>query len=313
LPIETNPPEHGEYRALVEPFFQRSKSPEVVSKVESLIESLLLKALDRDEIEIVNEFALPIQSRALTYLLNVPESEADTYIGWGIHVFKVDGVLAKKGTALESYLHAQFDRGEREPGEDFFSALGQATYQGRKLTRDEMMGFANLTFAGGRDTIIHSLSSAIAHLGKNPKDLAYLREDPKRIVHASEEFFRAFMPLTHIGRVCPHETDVKGEQVLTNGRVSLGWAAANFDESVFDEPETVKLDRKPNPHLSFGFGTHLCLGAPHARLILRTLLKLLIEHVAEIQVRDEVQHVEKEARYQRKNGFDSLRVSFKCL
>ena len=269
LPIETNPPEHGEYRALVEPFFQRSKSPEVVSKVESLIESLLLKALDRDEIEIVNEFALPIQSRALTYLLNVPESEADTYIGWGIHVFKVDGVLAKKGTDLESYLHAQFDRGEREPGEDFFSALGQATYQGRKLTRDEMMGFANLTFAGGRDTIIHSLSSAIAHLGKNPKDLAYLREDPKRIVHASEEFFRAFMPLTHIGRVCPHETDVKGEQVLTNGRVSLGWAAANFDESVFDEPETVKLDRKPNPHLSFGFGTHLCLGAPHARLILR--------------------------------------------
>ena len=101
--------------------------------------------------------------------------------------------------------------------------------------------------------------------------------------------------------------------MLTNGRVSLGWAAANFDESVFDEPETVKLDRKPNPHLSFGFGTHLCLGAPHARLILRTLLKLLIEHVAEIQVRDEVQHVEKEARYQRKNGFDSLRVSFKCL
>ena len=180
LPIETNPPEHGEYRALVEPFFQRSKSPEVVSKVESLIESLLLKALDRDEIEIVNEFALPIQSRALTYLLNVPESEADTYIGWGIHVFKVDGVLAKKGAALESYLHAQFDRGEREPGEDFFSALGQATYQGRKLTRDEMMGFANLTFAGGRDTIIHSLSSAIAHLGKNPKDLAYLREDPKK-------------------------------------------------------------------------------------------------------------------------------------
>lgn len=64
-----------------------------------------------------------------------------------------------------------------------------------------MMGFANLAFAGGRDTVIHSISSVIAHLAKNPSDLEFLRKDPKRIVHAAEEFFRVFMPLTHIGRV----------------------------------------------------------------------------------------------------------------
>src|ERR1035438_10254147 len=75
LPIETNPPEHTDYRAIIEPFFQRAKQPEVIAKVAELIGKMLSQALTREAIEIVSEFALPVQSRALTYLLNVPESE----------------------------------------------------------------------------------------------------------------------------------------------------------------------------------------------------------------------------------------------
>ena len=308
LPIETNPPEHTEYRAIVEPFFARAKQPDVIAKVEALISERLSEALARESVEIVNEIALPIQSHALTYLLNVPESEATTYISWGMHVFKVTGGEFKKGTSLEDYLHAQFDRAEANPGEDFFSALTKATYRGRPLSREEMMGFGNLTFAGGRDTIIHSISSIVAYLGRNPDALEYLRQDPKRIVHAGEEFFRVFMPLTHIGRVCPVETDVHGVTVPADGRVSLGWASANFDEAVFDAPEEIRLDRKPNPHISFGFGTHLCLGAPHARLIVRSLLQTLTERVGCITVLEAKQHIENEAYYQRSNGYESLTV-----
>ena len=308
LPIETNPPEHTEYRAIVEPFFQRAKQPDVIAQVEALIAEKLSEALGRESVEVVNDLALPVQSRALTYLLNMPESEADTWIGWGMHVFKVTGGTFKKGTSLEDYLSAQFDRAVANSGEDFFSALTKATYRGRSLTREEMMGFGNLTFAGGRDTIIHSISSIIAYFGRNPEALEYLRADPRRIVHAGEEFFRVFMPLTHIGRVCPVETDVHGVTVPADGRVSLGWASANFDETVFDAPEEVRLDRKPNPHISFGFGTHLCLGAPHARLIVRALLQALTERVGRITVIEAKEHVENEARYQRSNGYESLTV-----
>jgi cytochrome P450 len=323
LPIETNPPEHTEYRAIVEPFFQRAKQPEVIAKVEALIGEMLSRVLARESVEIVNEFALPIQSRALTYLLNVPESEADTYISWGIHVFKVTGGAFKKGTVLEDYLARQFDLAEAKvkslagdaagrltPDDSLFTALVKATYRGRKLTREEMMGFGNLTFAGGRDTIIHSISSIIAYLGRHPAALEFLREDPRRIVHAGEEFFRYFMPLTHIGRVCPVETDVHGVKVPAGGRVSLAWASANFDETVFDAPHEVRLDRKPNPHISFGFGAHLCLGAPHARLIVRCLLQALVDRVAAITVLDAQEHIEHEARYERANGFDRLQVKF---
>lgn len=307
LPIETNPPEHTDYRKIADPFFQRPKDPAFIARVEALIGGMLTQAMTRDSIEVVNDFALPIQSRALTYLLNMPESEADLWIGWGIHVFKVTGGL-KKGVALEEYLHAQFDRAQANPGEDFFSALTQATYRGRPLTREEMMGFANLAFAGGRDTIIHTISCALGYLAEHPEALEFLRQDPGRITHASEEFFRVFMPLTHIGRVCPADTDVNGVTVKAGERIGLCWASANQDEKVFDRPEEVRLDRKPNPHLSFGFGTHLCMGAAHARLILRTLLRLCCERVERITVLAAVDRTEHEAAYDRTLGYESLRV-----
>ena len=308
LPVETNPPDHTEYRAIVEPFFRRAKDPFMIAQVEALVQVLLDEAMCRESVEIVREFALPLQSRALTYLLNVPESEATTWISWGTHVFRDGGDGQKKGAALETYLHAKLDHAAANPGEDFFSALTQATFRGRKLTREEMIGFANLTFAGGRDTIIHSVSSVLAYLGYHSDAFDYLREDPERIIHASEELFRVITPLTHIGRVCPVETDVHGVTVPAGGRVSLCWASANFDNAAFDSPEEIRLDRKPNPHIAFGFGAHLCLGAAHARLLLRTLLKQCCDQVAEIIVLEARERVEAEARYDRVVGYESLKV-----
>jgi cytochrome P450 len=327
LPVEIDPPDHTEYRKIVEPIFARAKDPVMIAQVEALLEEMLTTALARESIEVVREFALPIQSRALTYLLNVPESEATTWIGWGIHVFR-DG--ASKGTTLEAYLHRQFDlatanaaslsltggegRGEGASlparGEDFFSALTQATFRGRPLTREEMMGFGNLTFAGGRDTIIHTISSVLGYLAGHPEALEFLRQDPARIVHAVEEFYRVVTPLTHIGRVCPVETDVHGVTVKPRGRVSLCWASANQDEAAFNAPAEIRLDRKPNPHLAFGFGAHLCLGAAHARLIVRTLLQKCVERVASITVLAAKERVENEQRYQRVVGYEALTVKF---
>ncbi|MCX6863075.1 MAG: cytochrome P450 [Verrucomicrobia bacterium] len=305
LPVETDPPDHTDYRRIVEPFFQRAKDPQMMAQVEALIDGMLLEAMRHESIEVVREFALPIQSRAMTYLLNVPESEADLWIGWGIHVFRDGG---SKGMSLEAYLHQQLDRGAAQPGGDFFSALAHATFRGRPLTREEMMGFGNLTFAGGRDTVIHTLSSVLAYLAGHPEALEFLRQDPSRVVHATEEFFRVVTPLTHIGRVCPVETQVEGMTVPAGGRVSLCWASANQDEAVFENPSEVRLDRKPNPHIAFGFGAHLCLGAAHARLLVRTLLQKCIDRVGQITVLSAQERVEREQAYQRVMGYESLVV-----
>lgn len=309
LPIETDPPDHTDFRAIVEPFFQRAKDPAVIARVEAIIARMLDEAARRGTVEVVHEFALPVQAHALAALLNVPESEAQTWIGWGLHVFKVTGGPFKKGTELEEYLHAQFDRAEAQPGgADFFSALARAEFRGRRLTRDELMGFGNLTFAGGRDTIVQTIACTLAYLADKPGALDYLRAGPDRATLASEELFRVFSPLTQIGRVCTADTVVHGHARKAGERVSLCWAAANLDESVFPAPLEVRLDRKPNPHLAFGHGPHLCLGAPHARLILRTLLRLCAERVGEIRVLAAEPHVEREAAYHRVNGYASLRA-----
>ena len=89
-------------------------------------------------------------------------------------------------------------------------------------------------FTGGRDTVIYSVACAIGYLAERPEALAFLRADPDRIVHASEEFCRAYMPLTPIGRVCPVDTDVHGMQAKAGDRATLCWASANLDEEVFE-------------------------------------------------------------------------------
>jgi len=310
LPIETDPPEQKEYRELVESFFLRAKRPDFVGRIDDITSRLVADALARNTIEAVGELALPLQSRALTVLLGVPEAEAARFIGWGVHVFHHGGNGAEKGKELERYLGTQFDRAEAAPGDDFYGLLTQASYRGRPLSREEKLGFANLMFAGGRDTVIHSVACAVGYLAGNPAALAFLRADPGRIVHASEEFFRVYMPLTHIGRVCPVDTDVHGMTVKAGDRASLCWASANLDETVFDDADSIHLDRRPNPHVSFGFGTHLCLGAAHARTVMRSLLGVLCRDVERIELVSKRDRVERTEAYERQLGYDELVVRF---
>jgi cytochrome P450 len=309
LPIEVDPPEHTEYRKLVEPFFLRAKQPAFVTSVEAIVERLVTESLDRDTVEAVGGFALPLQSRALTVLLGVPEAEAKQFISWGVHVFHGEHGQSQ-GAQLERYLNEQFDRAAAAPGDDFYGVLTRATFQGRSLTRAEMLGFANLMFAGGRDTIIHTVSSIIGYFAGRPEAFEFLRADADRIVHASEEFFRVYMPLSHIGRVCPAGADVHGIEVKPGDRASLCWASANLDEAVFEQADEVRLDRRPNPHVAFGFGAHLCLGAAHARTVVRTLLAVLCRRVGRIDLiakRDRVEHT---TAYDRQLGYDMLTVRF---
>jgi cytochrome P450 len=308
LPIETDPPAHGAYRDVVAPFFRAAKEPETIAWMQRLVGGMVAEAIARDSIEIVREFALPLQSRALTHLLRMPESEAATWIGWGIHVFHDGADSHAKGSTLDRYLHAQFDRAAVAPADDFFGALTRATVDGRPLTRDEMMGFANLTFAGGRDTVIHTVSSILAYLAQAPGALDVLGRDAGLIPHAAEEFFRIVSPLTQLARVCPVDTAVHGEAIPAGGRIALNWASANRDETVFTDPDTVRLDRRPNPHVAFGSGTHFCLGAPHARLLVRTLLEACVAQVARVVVLDAEEKIERTAAYARRVGYERLVV-----
>jgi len=303
IPIEMDPPEHTDFRAIVEPIFRRPLDPVYISNMEDLIGSMVSSVLGSGEIDAVHNFALPLQCRALTRLLNMPEQEAKVWEAWGLHALS-------EGTGLEDYTAQQLTRAEREPGEDFFSFLNQAEFRGRKLTHEEKQGIANVTFAGGKDTVINVVSSIVVYMSEHPEALDFLRTDEKLILPACEEFVRYVSPLTAITRTCPHAAKVAEQVVPAGSRVGLCWPSANRDGSVFKNPDQIVLDRSPNPHIGFGFGPHNCLGAPHARLVIRTLLKMLCQKVQAIELYSCVPRIEKETSYTRQVGYDQAMVRF---
>jgi cytochrome P450 len=111
-------------------------------------------------------------------------------------------------------------------------------------------------------------------------------------------------PLTAINRTCPHAAKVNEYEVPEGSRIGLCWPSANRDESVFKKPDEVILDRLPNPHIGFGYGIHNCLGAPQARLIIRSLLQALSDQVKNMELLSFEPRIEKENSYTRQVGYD---------
>ena len=302
LPIETDPPEHKKYRTLLEPFFRRPMQPAYVDRIDGLITRTIRSCATRSSFDVVREFALPIQSHALTYLLGVDEAEAETWISWGTHVFH-DGNGETKGAALEAYLQDTIKAAKDLTDTDnFFAALNHMKIDDRPLNPDEKLGLANLVFAGGRDTVINAISFVVSVFAKAQKDLIEAASDARTVNLAVEEFIRVLSPLTQIGRVCH-----SGE--ASRNRVSLCWAAANYDPEMFKEPEALNLARSPNPHVGFGSGHHTCLGAPQVRTILRSLIRNLSKHVSSVRIEGAIQNIEHYGSLQRGVGFEQLMTS----
>lgn len=312
IPFEVDPPEHGEYRAIIEPWFRRPLAPEYEAKLLKQINTIVDLTLAVGTVEVVNGFSLPLQSRALTLLLNTPYAEAETWISWGTHVFRSEGEAldADKAKVLYDYIDEEIERAIGNPGEDLYSVLLASEFQGRKMTREEVKGVMVLTFAGGRDTVINAVTNSIAYLAEHPEALQRFREHPEIIGKAVEEFIRYFSPLTQMGRVVTEDTQVCEHAVKADSRISLCWASANRDAKVFENPNEIMLDRKINPHVGFGFSHHNCLGASHARQILKVLLHSFAEKVGAMEILDYTENIEEWGEFKRKVGYHRIDVKF---
>ncbi len=312
IPVEIDPPVHTDFRTLLDPWFKRPLNKDYQQKLSHLISDLLDELLVRDQFEVVNDLALPLQSRALTLLLNVPMEEAETWISWGTHVFRSKGDPLDSGKAaiLDEYILQQIEKSSQNPGEDLYSVLLNSEVNNRKLTREEIHGIVNLAFAGGRDTVINAVTNSISYFAEHPDEIQRIKGQPGLARMAVEELVRYFSPLTHLGRVVTDDTEVCRHAVKADNRISLCWASANRDGTVFEDPNKVKIDRKMNPHVAFGFGHHKCLGAMHARQLLNTLFILLAEKVPSMEILDFEEHIEVHGAIKRKVGFHRLKVKF---
>jgi cytochrome P450 len=312
IPFEVDPPQHSAYREVVEKWFKRPLDKKYEEALTVQIEALINRVLNDNTIEVIHDFALVLQSQALTLLFNVPFAEAQAWISWGTHVFRSkDSALdGAKANILYEYIDQKLEESSTNPGEDFYSVLLAAEVDGKKLSLEEAKGVLILTFAGGRDTVINAVTNSIAYFAEHPESLEWLRKEPELLNTAIEELIRYFSPLTQMGRVAAQDSMVCQHAVKADSRISLCWASANRDETVFENADEVLLDRKANPHVAFGFGTHNCLGATHARQLMKVLLRTLISKVKSIEILEAEENVEDLGDFKRKVGFDSLKVKF---
>jgi cytochrome P450 len=301
-PIEADPPQHKVYRALVQGMFNQPFDPAYAARIEQLVEGMVLDALEAGEVEVVEGFALPLQSRALTHLLGMPIEEAELWISWGLHAFRAEtGYDLQRARRLVDYIADRLSRGPQEWPDSLFAQLRSATLDDVPLSQDMQMGFAHLVFAGGRDTVIRLIAGGVAYLAREPGAFSRLKESPALAMTLTEELVRYLSPLPYLGRICTRQTEIEGVPVAEGQRVALCFGAANRDPAVFLDADRIVMDRRPNPHVGFGSGLHSCVGAAHARLLSRTVLTTLARRVGQLALIDDAPP---------ELEFDRLRVSF---
>jgi cytochrome P450 len=278
LPLEVDPPDHGAYRALLEPILGRRAVVALTPTIRSIAHELVGGFAARGSTEAVFDLAVPMVATTIAHALGRP-ADAALLTSWGITSWEIRPDGTRSGARLDAYVDQALDEGAASPAGDAFSQIATATLDGRPLTRREQVGLANLVLAGGRDTVILLLCGAMWHLAAVPRERARLRADPERLQLAIEEYLRYLSPNTGMERRLT--TDVAGEwgSARAGQLVILGWGAANHDASAFEAPGEVRLDRRPNPHLAFGSGPHTCIGIHLARLEARVFLEELLAAV----------------------------------
>ena len=287
LPLEVDPPEHGAYRALLDPILGRRAVAALEPAIRTVARDLVGAFARRGVTEAVFELAVPMVATSFALVLGRPQ-DAMELTKWGISSWEVLPDGTRSGARLDAYVDRVLDEGARGPGDDAFARLAHAAIDGRPLTRTEQVGLANLILAGGRDTVILVLCGAMWHLATDAAARRSLRADPARLQLAIEEYLRYLSPNPGMERRTT--TDVAGEwgSAMAGELVVLGWGPANHDPTAFDAPGEIRLDRRPNPHLAFGSGPHTCIGIHLARLEARVFLEELLAAIPDWRLGDRV-------------------------
>lgn len=275
-----DPPDHTRLRKLVSKAF----APRVVSALQpdirSLVDGLLDRVAEKDQFEVVEDFAYPLPVAVICRLLGVPLedepqfSRASALLAQALDPFStITGVPAEvanerqqAGTWLRDYFHGLIDKRRSRPGEDLLSGLIAVEESGDQLTEEEVVSTCNLLLIAGHETTVNLIGNAVLAMLRNPGQWAALGADADRAPAIVEETLRYDPPVQLAGRIALADMVIGGVEVPAGDVMMLLLAGANRDPAEYDRPDVFDPDRKNLRHLGFGRGAHYCLGAPLARL-----------------------------------------------
>lgn len=290
--IAQDDPRHRQQRMLVQPQLTRSAVAERTSEIESLVAELVAEAVEKGEFEVVDMIAGQLPARLTSRLLGFPEDMWPQVKSWSERLMRTDMRERDEATMVE-FIEANREfigamvpiMGEVAgcPRDDFMSIWVNSEIDGERLPPESIVHEVGLFIAGGAETTRTAISHGLYEFTQQPEQWELLASDPSVLDSAVEEVLRWVTPLNNMFRIALTDDVVGGHPVQAGDRFVMLYPSANRDEAVFANPFTFDIRRHPNPHLSFGFGTHLCVGANLARLVLTTVFRELSQKAKNLE------------------------------
>lgn len=288
--IFLDPPRHSKLRALVAQAFTSRSVAELEPRIRELSRELLDRTIERGTMDLATEFAVPLPMMVIAELLGIPVEDRPRFVRWNDAILAMSYTVVGAGEAaraavaefavatgeMSDYLAELLELRRSAPREDLLTRLLHARVDGEQLNEREILGFFQLLLLAGSETTTNLINNAILCLLDHPELFARLGAEPERLPSAIEEVLRYRAPLQWMYRVSTREIELGGQNIPAGKLVLAMIGSANRDPLVFPDPDRFDISRDPNPHLSFGFGVHFCLGASLARLESRVALGELL-------------------------------------
>jgi cytochrome P450 len=286
--LDLDPPDHTRLRALVQKAFTPRMVEQVRERIQTLTDNLLDAVQAGGKTDLIRDYALPIPTTIIAEMLGVPARERHKFHRWsraivssnpsGIGMLKVIPNII----AFLSYIRKLIKKRRDDPQQDLVSALIGVEEVGEQLSEDELVAMIFLLLVAGHETTVNLIGNGVLALLKHPEQMGKLRDDPALIGTAVEELLRYDSPLeTATERFAREDLTICDVEIPRGGLVFVVIASANRDERQFPRPDLLDITREPNRHLTFGHGSHYCLGAPLARLEGQIAINTLLRRFAE--------------------------------
>lgn len=299
--LEMDDPEHRELRAVLNPYLSPAAVQRWIPFVDELVRAALDEKIATGRIDFVDDLANIVPAVLTLAMLGIPlrnwavysePAHATVYTPPDSPEFeRVHRLHQEMG--LDMYLNLNEIRENPRPG--LIHALAtEATLGGEPLDDIEILGMLGLLIGGGFDTTTALTAHSLEWLSEHPGERETLsRERDQLLDSATEEFLRYFTPAPGDGRTLNTDVELAGARFAEGERLWLSWAMANRDPQVFEQPDSVVLDRKGNRHFSFGLGIHRCIGSNVARAVYKRMLIAVLDRLPDYRcVPEEAVHYE---------------------
>lgn len=273
LPVEADPPVHGDYRAAIAASLTPAAVAALAPAVRQLTIDLIEEFRQQGECEFVSQFALQLPLSIFLKMVNLPQDDR-LQLRHMVEEYEASPDIAVKQAAFQrliAYLDRWIEERIAHPGDDAITRITQEQVAGRPFTREEMLSSCVTLFHGGLATVTSVLSFMTLHLAQTPEHRRYIRENPDDAHNVIQEFLRRYS-VNNLGRVVTNDMVYKDVALKKGDRILLCPSLFNLDEDIFEEPESIDFARGGR-HITFGSGRHTCAGALLARRELTIFLE----------------------------------------